>query len=277
MTNSLYQKPTLMKETHSTLSLLIITRNCDDVLEDTLKSVVDVVDHIIVIDDYSSDNTVEIATRYGAHVYPHHEYDLGKQRAYALTKATTDWILTLDSDERLSKSLQEEIKGMMTNPDPQIEGYYIPFHNHFLGKPIRHGGENYQMLRLFKRSAGSISDALVHERYAVTGSKTAHLTHAIDHYSYRSIPQLYIKFTGYALREAHLRIQTNDKLTLTKLFLYGPHMFYARFIKDKGYKDGLFRMPLDLAFGYMEGLTYWLVLLLKAGIIRHRITNETSS
>jgi hypothetical protein len=36
-------------------------------------------------------------------------------------------------------------------------------------------------------------------------------------------------------------------------------MFYARFIKDKGYKDGLFRIPLDLAFAYMEFLTYVLL------------------
>ena len=38
--------------------------------------------------------------------------------------------------------------------------------------------------------------------------------------------------------------------------MYGPHMFYARFIKDRGYKDGLFRIPLDLGFAYMELVTY---------------------
>ena len=266
-----------MKENHSIISLLIITRNCDDVLEDTLKSVNDVVDEIIVIDYYSRDNTVEIATRYGAHIFPHHEFDLGLQRAYALSKATSDWILTLDSDERLSKGLQEEIKDVVRHGDKDIQGYYLPYCNHFLGKPIRHGGENYQMLRLFRRSHASIDSALVHERYAVSGSRTAHLKHCIEHYSYRSIAQVFIKFTGYATREAFQKIEINEKLSFAKLFLYGPHMFYARFIKDKGYKDGLFRIPLDLAFAYMEGLTYWLVLLLRTGIIRSKITHETSS
>ena len=271
----MYQKSIPMKATHSTISLLIITRNCADVLEDTLKSVADIVNEIIVIDDYSRDNTVEIATRYGAHIYPHHEFDLGKQRKYALSKATTEWILTLDSDERLSKGLQQEIKQVIADNNTHINGYYIPFLNHFLGKPIRHGGENYQMLRLFRRTAASIDNALVHERYAIKDNKTAYLKHAIEHYSYRSIPQLFVKFTGYAVREAFQK--RNEKITLAKLFLYGPHMFYARFIQDKGYKDGLFRIPLDLAFAYMEGLTYWIVLVLKTGLAGSRINHETSS
>ena len=52
--------------------------------------------------------------------------------------------------------------------------------------------------------------------------------------------------------------------------MYPPHMFYARFIKDGGYKDGFSRVPLDLGFAYMELVTY-LVLALKNLQKYHRL------
>ena len=73
---------------------------------------------------------------------------------------------------------------------------------------------------------------------------------------------MFSKFTNYALREAKQKRESR-KITFSKLFLYAPHMFYARFIKDHGYKDGLFRIPLDIGFAYMELITYWSLLFMK--------------
>ena len=105
--------------------------------------------------------------------------------------------------------------------------------------------------------------SLVHEHIESDQSDIGLLKNKILHYSYRSLPQMFSKFTNYALREAKQKKENREKITFSKLFLYAPHMFYARFIKDHGYKDGLFRIPLDIGFAYMELITYWSLLFMK--------------
>jgi hypothetical protein len=114
----------------------------------------------------------------------------------------------------------------------------IPFQNHFLGKPVNFGGENYKMLRLFKKNKVIITAEKTHQKYLLKSKKVGYLRGKIIHYSYQSLWQTYKKFTYYGLEEAKKKLGKNEKITLKKLFLYPPHMFYARFIKDRGYKDG---------------------------------------
>ena len=67
---------------------------------------------------------------------------------------------------------------------------------------------------------------------------------------------MYCKFTRYALNDAKQKSIKGEKTSLKKIIMYPMHMFWSRFIEDKGYKDGLFRIPLDLGFAYMEFVTY---------------------
>lgn len=244
------------------LSLLMITKNSEDTIEESLKSVRNLADEIIIVDDYSIDKTVTIAKKYGAHVFFRHDENLGKQKAYGLNKASGEWILILDADEIVSDTLKREIRNTMVSRS-DTEGYYIPYQNYFLGRPIHYGGENYKMLRLFKKNAIKIESNLVHEYAQPKNGKIGYLKNRIHHYSYRSLFQMYRKFTDYAVREARQKIQKGEKTTLRKIFLYPPHMFWARFFKDKGYKDGWFRIPLDAGFAYMEFLTYVLMLFMR--------------
>jgi len=246
------------------LSLLTITKNAQETLEKTLSSAADLVNEIIVIDDYSTDSSLGIAKKYKAKVFLHHEKDFGKQKEYGLKKCQNEWVLVIDSDEFLSPALKEEFYLLFkTKKIEKYAGFLIPFQNHFLGKPVNYGGERYKMLRLFKRDCVNINSALVHEKFEIKKGKIGQLKNKIYHYSYRSLGQMFKKFTDYALREAKQKFKKNETITLKKLFLYPSHMFYARFIKDKGYKDGLFRIPLDLGFAYMEFLTYWGLLILR--------------
>lgn len=247
----------------SPLSVVMITKDADELLQESLASVDGLADEIIVIDDYSTDETIDIAKKHRAHIYLHHEKDLGKQKAYGINKAKGAWILILDSDEILSQLLKQEIKKELRRKDNPYAGYGIPYQNHFLGKPIRHGGENYKMLRLFRKENALTPPALVHEKVELKNGKIGYLKHKIFHYSYRSLLQVYRKFTDYALREAEKKMSAGEQTGLKKVILYPIHMFWARFIKDKGYKDGWFRMPLDLGFGYMEFLTYFMMMFKK--------------
>ncbi len=262
----------------SRLSLLMITKNAEELLEPCLKSVEGLVYETIIIDNYSNDKTREIAKKFGAKVYLHEENDLGKQKAYGLKKVTGDWVLNLDSDEIVSPRLKDEIK-RLKNYELRItnySGFCIFYQNHFLGRPVDYGGENYKMLRLFKRNAVEIESTLVHEHFIIKKGKIGFLKHKILHYSYRTLFQTFKKFSDYSIREARQKNINEEKSSLEKIFLYPIHMFWARFIKDKGYKDGIIRIPLDLGFAYMEFLTYILLLFYNLRILndKFQMTNK---
>lgn len=240
----------------------MITKNCEDVIDEALKSANGLVDEFIIVDGKSTDSTVEIANKYKAKIFYLDEEDLGKKRAYALSKAKCKWILILDSDERLSVNLRSEIKEII-NSSTQFDGFLIPYQNHFLGNKLCHGGEDYKILRLFRKSKGHIYPAFVHEKVSLSKEKIGQLRNKIFHYSYRSLFQVYRKFTDYALREARQKKEKSERTSLKKIVLYPVHMFWARFVEDKGYKDGFFRILLDLGFAYMEFLTYFSMLFLK--------------
>lgn len=260
---------------HRSLSLVIITKNAEELLGNCLQSVQGLVDEIVLVDDYSKDKTLEIAKKYNARIYKRHNKNLGKQKAYGLQKAKFDWILFLDADEMISKELKKEIISLLNcsitketiqqsnNRTIDDVAYYIPYQNHCFGKPVNYGGENYAMVRLFKKAHAISHPSLVHEKVEIKKGGIGRLRNKIYHYSYRSLWQMYRKFTDYAVREAYQKIQKQETASLKKLTLYPLHMFWARFIEDKGYKDGLFRIPLDLGFAYMEFLTYLLMLFSK--------------
>lgn len=244
------------------LSLVVITKNSSHLLGKTLRSVKSLVNEIVIVDDYSIDQTIQIAKSFSAKIFLNHESDLGKQRNYALSKTTNEWILILDADEYVSKPLNKEIKVLLSKK-PKYLAFMIPFQNHFLGIPINHGGEQYSQLRLFNKNAVQISPALLHENFLIKKGEVGKLTHKIYHYSYQTYAQIISKFTNYALREAKQKKSRAEKTSLKKIIMYPLHMFYTRFIKDKGYKDGLFRIPLDIAFAYMEFLTYTSMIFIK--------------
>ncbi|MDO8497733.1 MAG: glycosyltransferase family 2 protein [bacterium] len=248
----------------SNIALLMITYNSEELLRKSLSSVKDIVAEIVVVDGGSTDETIKIASLYGAEIYNYKGINLGGQRAHGLSKIQQEWVFMLDSDEIISLKLADEIEEVVKNAG--YDGYYIPYKNHFLGKPVNHGGENYKILRLARKEKIKINPSLLHEKISLTSSKTGELKNYMYHYSYRSLGQVFKKFTDYAKREAEEKYKKGERVSLKKIFLYPVHMFWARFIEDKGYKDGFFRIPLDLGFAYMELVTY--IFLLQKQIMK---------
>ncbi|MBI4009249.1 glycosyltransferase family 2 protein [Candidatus Roizmanbacteria bacterium] len=241
------------------LSVLMITKNAEELLEKSLNSLKDLADELVIVDDYSDDSTVEIAKNYGAKVFLHREEDFGKQRKYGLNKVSREWVLVLDADEVISEELKKEIVSWF-HGYIALKAFKIPFQNHFLGRPVNYGGEDYKKLILFKKDAVKIDRALVHEHFEIKQGKVGELKNKVLHYSYRSLRQMFRKFTDYAIREARQKSEKGERTNLKKIFLYPIHMFWARFVESKGYKDGLFRILLDIGFAYMEFVTYILLL-----------------
>ncbi len=237
------------------ITLIIITKNASLLIRDAILSVKGLTDYIIIVDNDSTDNTREVVKRYNAEIFSYSGQNLGEQRSVGLKHAKTKWVLFLDADERLSPELQSEIKRISSGKS-DFDGYSIPFLNHFLGRPLHHGGEDYSMIRFFRKDKVVISPNLVHEGFAIPSGKVGKLKGKIVHYSYRSLRQMFLKFHDYALREAQQKFQKKERSSMKKIIAYPLHMFWARFIKDKGYRDGFSRILLDIGFAYMEFMTY---------------------
>lgn len=250
-----------MKNVNNLISVLIITKNPDIVFVKCLNACKKIANEIVIIDDFSDSKIIQLLKKYDVRLFYNHEKNLGKQREFGLKKCSGPWILSIDSDEVMSDELINEIKNEFKNKDLNSDGYVIPFKNHLFGRILSYGGEDYRMMRLFRKSKGKIESLLLHEYFEIMSKNVKSLKNCIHHYSYRSLPQMYKKFTNYAIRDYEMKRAKGERSSLKKIFMYPAHMFYARFIKDKGYKDGLFRIPLDMGFAYMEFLTYLLLAI----------------
>ena len=242
-----------------TVSILIITHNSADTLSRTVESVQKFAQEIIIIDDYSVDDTFYLAQKYGCRIVKHHFDNFGEQRAFALSKVATEWTLVLDSDEVLTFQNINEIEEAVQHSD--YSGYVLRFRNHLFGKKLTHG-ELHKKLVLFKTKNAHIDKKEVHEQYKVRG-KIGELSSEVLHYSYRSVKQIIQKFFVYSVLQAK-QYKRNKKIYGVRELVFNPaHMFYERYIKEGGYKDGLQRLFLDYEFAHMEFLSYFLIPFVK--------------
>ena len=248
------------------LSILMITKNAEEVIADALNSVKGLRGELLVADDGSTDGTIGIVIQYGGRVFELKNKNLGERIQWLISKAQEDWIFILDSDERVSKKLSREIKEIATPHrggvrNDKNKGYSIPYQNYVFGKPVYWGGERYNKVRFFRKGYGKVTPVSLHEEVFVKG-KIGALHGVIHHHSFRTPIQLFTKFTKYASIAAQEKKRACETLSFGKLFLYAPHMFWARFVKEKGYKDGWRGFVLAFAFSYMETLMYWILLFL---------------
>ena len=223
------------------LSVVIITLNEEKKIRDCLE-LVKWADEIIVVDSFSKDNTVEIAGNYTDKIYQREFAGFGEQKNFALSKASGDWILSIDADERVTSVLQEEIKRTLANP--QACGYYMPRKTYFLGKWMKHCGwwPDY-LLRLFRRDRGRFSDRLVHEALEVDGP-TVKLKNPLEHCPFCSLSELIRKVDRYSTLGAEVIIaESKDcsgkhKASMLTSFLHAWAKFFNMYFIKAGFLDG---------------------------------------
>lgn len=195
-------------------------------------------DQIIVIDDNSSDNTVEIAQQAGATVITHQWSGFSDQKNTAAARATGEWLLFIDADERVSKSLKKEIQHL--NPEG-VTLYRIPRKNIILGKALQHGGwyPDYQE-RLVKKAAFIGWEGRLHEHVKLRQRQVKKLKNPIIHLTHRSVTWMLKKTTRYAQIEAALRYEAGHPPVSLKHFISAMgREFWYRAVKKQGFKDGL--------------------------------------
>ena len=164
------------------LSLVVATYNEEENIKDCLESAKDFVDEIVIIDGSSQDKTARIAKSYTSKVFMvPNQMMFHKNKQLGLDKASGDWILQLDADERLTLELKNEIKERIKKDKEEIDGYFIPRKNYFLAKFLKKGGQypDY-VIRLVKKNKAFFPCKSVHEQIEVSG-KIGYLTNNLIH------------------------------------------------------------------------------------------------
>src|SRR3954452_4112278 len=152
----------------ATLSVAIITLNEEANLPRTLASVA-WADEIVIVDSGSTDATRAVAQSYQARFVTERWRGFAAQKNFALSLATSQWVLSLDADESVTPELGAAIQKSLAAP-PSETAYALRRRNCFLGRWIRHGGYYPDAkLRLFPRGQAIFQASAVHETAAFAG------------------------------------------------------------------------------------------------------------
>lgn len=246
----------------SHLSVIIITYNEAHNIRACLESVT-FADEIIVLDSGSQDETCTIASEYTQKVYVLDWPGDGPQRNRGIERATGEWILCLDADEKITPSLATELLAAIQNP--QYDGYSLPFLSHYLGKPIHFGDWRHEHhTRLFRRTKGRYSGSDVygaqgaHSRPVVEGP-VGRLRSPVYHYPFPTVEKVLSKMNQYSSGGAALKQAKGQKSSLSKALGHGLWAFFRGYFLRLGFLDG--REGFLLAVSNAEGAYYRYVKL----------------
>lgn len=243
------------------LSVVISAFNNEKEIGDCLKSA-SFADEIIVVNNSSTDKTLEIAKKYTDKIFtkPNNPM-LNVNKNFGFSKATGEWILSLDTDERVTPELQKEIKEKIVNCKLKIEnfadGYWIPRKNIIFGKWIEHTGwYPDRQLRLFKRGEGKFPEEHVHEMVKVEG-EIGEIGGHILHYNYESISQFLQKLgTIYGPNEAEQLIKKGYAFDWRDSIRFPVKEFLSRFFAREGYRDGFHGLMLSLLMAFYHFIVF---------------------
>lgn len=221
------------------LSVVVITFNEEATIARCLQALGDVADEVLVVDSFSTDQTVAIAQALGARVVQHAFAGYVEQKNFATSQARHHHVLQLDADEVLTDELRQSIRA--AKADWQHAAYALARLTNYCGTWVRHGGwYPDRKLRLYDRRLGSWQGLLLHEHYEVQpGHSTGQLAGHALHYSYTSVAQhvrQLNKFTSITAQERALGGKT--RVTLFHLVLKPWWKFFHGYVLRLGFLDG---------------------------------------
>jgi len=177
------------------ISVVIITKNEEKFISDAIKSAL-WADEVLILDSGSEDKTCEIAKKLGARVEYQEWLGFGRQKQKAVSLAKNDWVFVLDSDERITNELKNEILNELKNP--KFDAYFVARLNNFWGKNIKHLGlyPDYS-IRFFNKKKAKFNDRDVHESVECE-CKKGYLKNHMIHLAYESIEEFIAKQNRYS-------------------------------------------------------------------------------
>jgi glycosyltransferase involved in cell wall biosynthesis len=242
-----------MKKERATISVTIIAGDEEKNIVDCLESAA-WADEIVLVDSESTDNTVQLARRYTDKIFIQPWLGFAKQKQFALDKASCDWVLSLDADERATPELAAEIKELLKK-GTEYDGFYIPRKSYLWNKWIKSCGwyPGYQ-LRLFRNGKAKLTDRKVHEGFVVDG-EAGYLKKDMIHYTHQNLRDTFKKINEYSSLAAEEKSK-RGKVGVFGIMLHASAAFLNHFIVKRGFTDGAYGFMVSAMHTITNLLTY---------------------
>jgi glycosyltransferase involved in cell wall biosynthesis len=234
------------------ISAYILAYNEAEKIEAAVSSVL-WADEIVVADSGSTDRTAEIAASLGARVVQIPFTGFGELRNRAVEACSHDWVFSLDSDERCTAEVRDEILALLET-EPAHDAYLVPRRNFMMGRWIRGSGwyPNYRQPQLFKKGTMRYTPAPVHESYELlTAKPLGHLQNAIWQFPFRNLGEIIAKADRYSTLGAG---RLPASVSMGGALGHGLWAFLKHYVFKLGFRDGW--AGFVIAFGNFEGTFY---------------------
>lgn len=218
------------------ISVTVLTKNSEELIRRCLEALKSF-DEVVVLDNGSTDKTIEIASSFkNVKVFKSPFIGFGPLKNVAASKASHDWILSIDVDEVLKEKTLIEIKELLLDPKCV---YSFPRENRFIGKTIKASGWSPdRVLRLYNRANTSYSNAMVHESVEIKGMGVVSLKGALEHDSYRHVGDLLTKMQHYSTLFAEEN-KGRKRSSLFKAIVHAKFAFFKTYFLKWGFLDGV--------------------------------------
>lgn len=242
-----------------TISAVILARNEEQNIRNCLETV-RWCDEIVVVDMQSTDRTVAIAGEYTDRIFTHEivsAFDIAKK--YAVEQAVGEWILLIDADEMIPVALADKLRALVG--DDSCDVVEIPFNHYIMGAWVRHSGWGYTPLpRLFRQGSIRFEKTIHGYMHIEDGARVDRLPPSdegcIIHFNYTDSRHFMEKLNRYTGVEAEHLYERGQKFSYQGLFTAALREFHGRYVKGKGYRDGVRGFALSAMMTFYRVLTH---------------------
>jgi len=239
------------------ISAVVITYNEENNIGRCLESLMDTVDEIIVVDSYSTDATGEICKEKGVDFIQHPFEGHIEQKNYALSCATSEYVLSLDADEALSEKLMQSIQAAKKNW--QMDGYWVNRLTNYCGKWIQHcGWYPDRKIRMWDRRKGHWGGVNPHDHVVmVKNSPMHHLRGDLLHFSYPTIENHISQINNFSDIAAREAFERGRRSNLVLDICLNPLLtFFKKYLLKLGVLDGYEGFVISISTAYGKFLKY---------------------
>ena len=236
------------------LTVIVITKNEQDKLGACLESV-KWADEILILDNGSIDQTLDIAKKYTSQIFKFENLDFASLRNKAIEKASGEWILYIDADERVLENLRREIEAVINFTDNSA--FAISRRNIVFGTELNYGPFWPDwVIRLFKKSDFENWVGKIHEQPKFKGS-LGYMENSFLHLTHRSLEQIVLKSLEWSKIEAQLRLDINHpKMSGLRFLRIFISEIFNQGIKRRGFFNGTIGVMDSLLQAFSMFMTY---------------------
>ena len=206
-------------------------------------------DEIIIVDDLSTDNTIDIIqnsklkTQFNSEIqiFKHDSKDnFANQRNWAMGKAKNDWVLFVDADEIISPELKSEIESSVVSRQSSVCAYYIKRRDFWWGRELRYGevakARSKGIIRLVKKGSGGWQGA-VHEEF-ITDLSVGQMEGFLNHYPHPTLKEFIQDINRYSTIRARELKKQGKRGSILLILLYPTAKFILTYFIYLGFLDG---------------------------------------